>query len=56
MGKLFSTLSLPEPDTIASLIAEAALPDAPKAIYSKGPDDTFDSFLSEKTGLKGLKV
>jgi short-subunit dehydrogenase len=69
MGKLFSTLSLPGPDTIASLIVETALSDAPKATYSKGPlveeiliprirmdDDAFDSFLAEKTGLKGLKV
>jgi short-subunit dehydrogenase len=69
MGKLFSTLSLPGPDTIASLIVEIALSDAPKATYSKGPlveeiliprvrmeDDAFDAFLAEKTGLKDLKI
>jgi short-subunit dehydrogenase len=69
MGKLFSNISIPGPDLIASLILEAVLSDSPKAVYSAGPlvdeilgqrarmdDDAFYLFMSEKTGLKGLKV
>jgi NAD(P)-dependent dehydrogenase (short-subunit alcohol dehydrogenase family) len=69
MGRLFSNISLPGPDLIADLILKAVLSDSPKAVYSAGPlveeilgqrarmdDDSFDQFMSEKTGLKGLKV
>jgi short-subunit dehydrogenase len=69
MGKLFSNISIPGPDLIANLILEAVLSDSPKAVYSAGPlvdeilgqrarmdDDAFYLFMSEKTGLKGLKV
>lgn len=69
MGKLFSTLSIPGPELIASTIVEAVLSDSPKTVYSAGPlvkeilgertrmdDDSFDHFMTEKTGLKGLKV
>jgi short-subunit dehydrogenase len=69
MGKLFSNISIPGPNLIASLILEAVLSDSPKAVYSAGPlvdeilgqrarmdDDAFYLFMSEKTGLKGLKV
>jgi short-subunit dehydrogenase len=69
MGKLFSNISIPGPDLIANLILEAVLSESPKAVYSAGPlvdeilgqrarmdDDAFYLFMSEKTGLKGLKV
>jgi short-subunit dehydrogenase len=69
MGKLFSNISIPGPDLIADLILEAVLSDSPKAVYSAGPlveeilgqranmdDDAFYLFMSEKTGLKDLKV
>jgi short-subunit dehydrogenase len=69
MGKLFSNISIPGPGLIADLILEAVLSDSPKAVYSAGPlvgeilgqrarmdDDSFDQFISEKTGLWGLKV
>lgn len=69
MGRLFSNISIPGPDLIADLILKAALSDSPKAVYSAGPlveeilgqrarmdDDAFDQFMSEKVGLKGLKV
>jgi len=69
MGKLFSNVSIPGPELIASIILEAVLSDSPKAVYSAGPfvkeilgprtqmdDDAFDLFMTEKTGLKGLKV
>ncbi len=69
MGKLFSNVSIPGPELIANLILEAVLSDSPKASYSAGPfveeilgqrikqdDDAFDQFLTEMTGLKGLKV
>jgi short-subunit dehydrogenase len=69
MGKLFSNISIPGPDLIADLILEAVLSDSPKAVYSAGPlveeilgqrarmdDQGFYLFMSEKTGLKGLKV
>jgi len=69
MAKLFSNVSIPGPEIIADLILEAVLSDSPKAVYAAGPfvkeilgsrnqldDDAFDLFMSEKTGLKGLKV
>lgn len=69
MGKLFSNISIPGPDLIADLILKAVLSDSPRAVYSAGPlveeilgqrarmdDDSFDQFMSEKTGLKSLKV
>jgi short-subunit dehydrogenase len=69
MGKLFSNISIPGPDLIADLILKAVLSDSPKPVYSAGPlveeilgqrarmdDDLFDQFMSEKTGLKSLKV
>ena len=68
-GKMFGKISIPGPEIIADLILKAILSDAPKAVYSLGPlseeilgkrnsldDDEFDSYLSELTGLKGLKV
>lgn len=69
MGKMFANLSIPGPELIANTILEAVLSDSPKAVYCVGPlveeilgqrarldDDAFDQFLSEKTGLKDLKV
>ena len=69
MAKLFSNVSIPEPDLIADIIVKAVLCDSPKAVYFGGPfveeifgprirldDDGFDQFMTEKTGLKGLKV
>ncbi len=69
MGKLFSNVSIPGPELIAGIILEAVLSDSPKAVYSAGPfvkeileprtrmgDDAFDLFMTEKTGLKDLKV
>jgi short-subunit dehydrogenase len=69
MGKLFSTLTIPGPELIAKTIVEAILSDSPKPVYAAGPlvdeilnprlrmgDEGFDLFLSEKTGLKDLKV
>jgi short-subunit dehydrogenase len=69
MGKLFSNIVIPGPEIIANLILEAVLSDSPKAAYCAGPmveeilgprtkldDDSFFQFMSEKTGLKDLKV
>jgi len=69
IGKLFSNVSIPGPDLIADIIVKAVSSDSPKAVYFAGPfveeifgqrirmdDDTFDQFMTEKTGLKGLKV
>jgi short-subunit dehydrogenase len=69
MGKLFSNIVIPGPEIIASLILEAVLSGSPKAAYCAGPmveeilgprtkldDDSFFQFMSEKTGLKDLKV
>ncbi len=69
MGKLFSNIVIPGPEIIATLILKAVLSDSPKAAYCAGPmvedilaprmkldDDSFDQFMTEKTGLKGLKV
>lgn len=69
MGKLFSNVSVPGPDIIADLIMEAVLSDQPRVSYSAGPfsdeipvqkasldDDAFDNYLTQMTGLEGLKV
>jgi short-subunit dehydrogenase len=69
MAKLFSNVSIPGPDLIADIIVKAVLSDSPKAVYFAGPfvkelfgerirldDDGFDQFMTEKAGLKGLKV
>jgi short-subunit dehydrogenase len=69
MGKLFANLSVPGPELIAKTIVEAILSDSPKASYSVGPlveeilgqrlrmdDNAFDQFLTEKAGLKDLKI
>jgi short-subunit dehydrogenase len=69
IGKLFSNVSIPGPNLIADIITKAVLSDSPKAVYFAGPfveeifgqrirmdDDTFDQFMTEKTGLKDLKI
>jgi len=69
MGKLFSNIVIPGPEIIANLILEAVLSDSPRTSYCAGPmveeilgprtkldDDSFFQFMSEKTGLKDLKV
>jgi short-subunit dehydrogenase len=69
MGNLFSNISIPGPDLIADIIIKAVLSDSPKAVYSAGPlveeilgqrarmdDDAFYLFMSEKVGLKDLKI
>jgi NAD(P)-dependent dehydrogenase (short-subunit alcohol dehydrogenase family) len=69
MAKLFATVSIPGPEIIASIILGAVLSDAPKAVYSAGPlvedllvprtrldDEAFDLFMTEKSGLKDLKL
>jgi short-subunit dehydrogenase len=69
MGKLFSNVSIPGPELIGGLILKAVLSDSPKAVYAAGPfvkellgermrldDDAFCDLMTEKTGLKGLKV
>ena len=68
-GKIFANISIPGPEIIAEVILKSVLSDTLQAVYSTGPlseeilgkrasldDDEFDSYLSELTGLKGLKV
>jgi short-subunit dehydrogenase len=69
VGKMFANAVVPGPEVIADLIMEAIESESPKAAYSGGflsgeflerrtamDDDTFDAWLSDKTGLAGLKV
>jgi short-subunit dehydrogenase len=69
VGKMFVNATVPGPEVIADLIMEAVESDLPKAAYSGSflseefqgrraalDDDAFDKWLSEKTGLAGLKV
>ena len=69
MGRIFSGLTLPGPGLIADLIEEAVLSEAPKAVYTAGPlveeflkprfdmdDEAYDKYISQKTGLAGLKL
>ena len=69
MGRIFGQLELPGPGLIADLIEKAVTSDAPKPVYTAGPlveeflrprfemdDEAYDKYMSEKTGLLGLKV
>ena len=69
VGKMFVNATVPGPELIADIILEAVLSDKPKIVYSAGfmseeflgqrealDDEAFDRFLTEKTGLTGLKV
>ena len=68
-GKIFAGMSIPGPEIVASIILEAVLSDTPKPTYVAGPlcedmlgprarldDEAFDRFISEKTGLWGIKA
>jgi len=69
MAKLFSNVSIPGPELIAHLILNAVLSESPQPVYAAGPfvdellrerlrlsDEEFFELLSEKTGLKGLRL
>ena len=69
IGRMFVDAVLPGPELIASLIVDAVLSDAPKPAYHAGlfceaflgqrarlDDEGFDRYLSEKTGLRDLKL
>jgi short-subunit dehydrogenase len=69
VGKLFAGMSIPGPELVADVIMEAILSDAPKPVYHAGSmaedflkkrasldDGSFDLFMDETTGLKGLRV
>ena len=69
IGKMFVDATVPGPELIAKIILEAVLSDSPKAVYHAGlfseeflgkraslDDEGFDEYLSEKTGLKDLKL
>jgi len=69
VGKMFAGISIPGPDIVADVILEAVLSDTPKPTYTAGPfgddmlgqrmrldDEAFDRFISEKTGLWGVKA
>ncbi|HUU81392.1 MAG TPA: SDR family NAD(P)-dependent oxidoreductase [Acidobacteriota bacterium] len=69
VGKMFAGMSIPGPEIVASIILEAVRSDTPKPTYVAGPlcedmlgprarldDEAFDRFISEKTGLWGIKA
>ncbi|MCJ7683273.1 MAG: SDR family NAD(P)-dependent oxidoreductase [Desulfobacteraceae bacterium] len=69
IGSMFAGVTVPGPELIANIILEAVLSDSPKAVYHAGlfseeflgnraslDDEGFDEYLSEKTGLKDLKL
>jgi short-subunit dehydrogenase len=69
VGKMFAGISIPGPEIVSSVILEAVLSDSPKPTYTAGPlcedmleprarldDEAFDRFISEKTGLWGIKA
>jgi short-subunit dehydrogenase len=69
IGEMFVNATVPGPDVIAQMVLEAVLSDSSKFVYSGGfmseellgkrfalDDEGFDRFMSEKTGLAGLKV
>ena len=69
VGKLFVNATVPGPEVIAEMVVEAVLSDSPKMVYSGGflseeflahrfelDDEGFDRYMSEKTGLAGLKL
>ncbi len=69
IGSLFAGVTVPGPELIADMIVEAVLSDSPKPVYHAGlfsdeflgqrsrlDDEEFDQYLSEKTGLKDLKL
>ena len=70
IGSMFAGgVTVPGPELIAKIVLDAVLSDSPKAIYHAGlfseeflgnrsrlDDEGFDKYLSEKTGLKDLKL
>jgi short-subunit dehydrogenase len=69
IGKMFVDAVIPGPELIANIIVEAVLSDAPKPVYHAGlfsnmfleqrtrlDDEGFDQYLSEKTGLKEMRL
>lgn len=69
IGRMFADVTIPGPDLIARLILEAVTADDPQPAYQAGlfagefleqrkklDDEGFDQYLSEKTGLKDLKL
>jgi len=70
IGSMFAGgVTVPGPKLIANIIVEAVLSDSPEAVYHAGlfseeflgnraklDDKGFDQYLSEKTGLKDLKL
>jgi short-subunit dehydrogenase len=69
VGKMFVDAVIPGPELIANIIVEAVLSDSPRPVYHGGlfsdeflgqrtrlDDEGFDLYLSEKTGLKDLKL
>jgi short-subunit dehydrogenase len=69
IGKMFVHATVPGPEVVADLIMEAVESDSPRTAYSVGflsdeflgrraalDDDAFDKWLSERTGLAGLRV
>ena len=62
-------VTVPGPELIAKIILDAVLSDSPEGVYHAGlfseeflenraglDDKGFDEYLSEKTGLKDLKL
>jgi len=69
IGSMFAGVTVPGPELIAKIIIDAVLSDSPKGIYHAGlfseeflgnraslDDEGFDEYISEKTGLKDLKL
>ncbi|MEJ2587092.1 MAG: SDR family oxidoreductase [Deltaproteobacteria bacterium] len=69
IGGMFAGVTIPGPDLIAGLIVDAVVSASPKPVYQAGlfsdefleqrarlDDEEFDQYLSEKTGLKELKL
>ena len=70
IGSMFAGgVTVPGPELIAKIILDAVLSDSPKGVYHAGlfseeflgnrtslDDEGFDNYLSEKTGLKDLKL
>lgn len=69
IGKMFVGATVPGPELIADLILKAVLSETPKPFYSAGfmseeflakratlDDESFERYVTEKTGLAGLKL
>lgn len=69
IGSMFAGVTVPGPELIAGIVAEAVLSDSPRIVYHAGlfseeflgkraglDDEGFDEYLSDMTGLKDLKL